>query len=265
MMKMFSSKKAALGMVAAVLVAAPTLAFGADGPALKGMIVSHEGSTVVVRGSGGDTPVTVTGSTKIRGTSGALGIRGEDHPPADLIRGLAVEMTTSQDGSELTATEVTFKNSDLKTAQQIAAGIAGTESRVDANADRIDNVGELVAAGRTKVFFASGSAVISPKGQEDLKAIAEQAKAIKGYRLAIVGRADTTGNAAANQRLSEARAAAVEAYLLKAAGVLPGRILPTAAIGDSEVAQDLDPPKTPAEARRVTVTIAVSKSSTAAR
>jgi len=270
MRKMISSRKAALGMVAAVLVAAPTLAFGADGPALKGMIVSHEGSTVVVRGSGGDTPVTVTGSTKIRGTSGALGIRGEDHPPADLIRGLAVEVTTDQDGSALTAKEVTFKNSDLKTAQQISAGIASTENRVSSNAagiaenaDRIDNVGELVAAGRTKVFFASGSTVITAKGQQDLQAIATQAKAIKGYRLAVVGRADTTGNAAANQKLSEARAAAVESYLLKSAGVLPGRILPIAAAGDSEIVQDPDPPKTAEEARRVTVTIAVSKSAVA--
>ena len=266
MLRIVSARKAAAGLLGAVLLLGAGLA-DAQTSTLKGLIISRDGQTVVVRANGADTPVTLTDTTKIRGTSGALGVRGEDHPPADLIRGLAVEVKT-ENGA---ATEVTFKNSDLKTAQQIAAGIAGTESRVSDNAgrieensDRIDNVGELVAAGRTKVFFASGSSALTAKGKEDLKAIAEQAKAIKGYRLAVVGRADTTGNAAANQKLSEARAAAVSDYLLKSCGVLPGRILPTAALGASEIAQDPDPPKTPEEARRVTVTIAVSKSASGA-
>ena len=254
-MTIVSVRRAALGAFGAIMLLAPGHALAQE-TTLKGLIVSHDGQKVVVRANGADTPITLTDATKIRGTSGALGVRGEDHPPADLIRGLAVEVK-SENGA---ATEVTFKNSDLKTAQQIAAGIASTENRVSENSDRIDNVGELVAAGRTKVFFASGSSAISAKGKEDLKAIAEKAKAIKGYRLAVVGRADTTGNAAANQRLSEARAAAVTDYLLKSCGVLPGRILPTAAVGSSEIAQDPDPPKTPDEARRVTVTIAVSKS-----
>jgi outer membrane protein OmpA-like peptidoglycan-associated protein len=257
MLKMIRGRKAALAMTAAILVAAPGLAFGQE-TSVKGMITAHEGSTVTVRGAGGDTKVTLTEGTRIRGTSGALGVRGEDHPASDLIRGLAVDVKTGADG---TATEVVFKNSDLKTARQISAGIVGTENRVAENADRIDNVGELEARGRTKVYFATGSTAITAKGQQDLQALAAQAKGIKGYRLVIVGRADTTGNAAANQRLSAARAAAVKSYLVKTSGVLPTQILPTAALGDSPIAHDLDPPGTNDEARRVTVTIAVSKSS----
>ena len=259
---------AALGMLAAVSLAAPSLAY-ADDPSLKGMITSHTGQTIVVRSAAGDTPVKLTDTTKIRGTTGALGLRGEDHPPTDLIRGLAVEVTTTGSGADLTATDIVFKNSDLKTAQQISAGLATTDTNVAANAkgiaensQRIDDVGVLVSAGRTKVFFAVGKTTISPQGQEDLKGIAAQAGAIKGaYRLAVVGRADTTGNAAANQRLSEARAAAVKDYLIRSCGVSPGNFIPVAALGSAPVAQDPDPPGTPAEARRVTVTIAVSKSS----
>jgi OmpA-OmpF porin, OOP family len=266
---------AALGMLAAVSFAAPSLAY-ADDPSMSGMIISHTGQTIVVRGAAGDTPVLLTDSTKIRGTNGVLGIRGDDHPPADLIRGLAVQVTTTGAGADLTATEITFKNSDLKTAQQISAGLATTDTSVAANkkeigenakdiaenSQRIDDVGVLVAAGRTKVFFAVGKATISAQGQEDLKGIAAQAAAIKGaYRLAVVGRADTTGNAAANQRLSDARAQAVKDYLIRSCGVSPGNFIPVAALGSAPVAQDPDPPGTPAEARRVTVTIAVSKSS----
>lgn len=267
-MKLFVNKKAALGMFAAALIAAPGgLAFAAD-PPLKGMITSHEGDTIVVRGPGGDATVHLTGSTKIRGTSGSLGVRGEDHPPSDLIRGLAVTVTTAHDGENVTATEIVFKNSDLKTAHQINAGLASTDTNVAKNSagiaenkERIDNVGLLVPAGRTKVFFAVGSTALTEKSKQDLNDIATQAKAIKGaYRLAVVGRADTTGNAAANEKLSAQRAVAVKQYLIKSAGISPANFIPTTALGDAPVAQDPDPPANAAEARRVTVTIAVSKS-----
>jgi outer membrane protein OmpA-like peptidoglycan-associated protein len=241
-----------LALTAALAISGPALA--QDAEPFEGVIISHEGSTIVVRGDNGDTPVILTETTRIRGTSGVLGVRGEDHPATDLIRGLAVEITPVAGAAEVTAAEVRFKNDDLRTAQQIQAGLHGTE-------ERIDNVGELVARGRTRVFFATGSATLTAEGMQSLRAIAAEAQAIPGYRLAIVGRADPTGDAAANQRLSERRVAAVTSYLLESCGVLPGRILPPAAVGASPISQDPDPPRNNAEARRVTVTIAVSGSS----
>ena len=238
-------------LLAALAMSGPALA--QDAASFKGIIISHEGSTIVVRGDNGDVPVTLTETTRIRGTSGVLNVRGEDHPATDLIRGLAVEVTPVAAG-EMTAAEVTFRNEDLRTARQIQAGLHGTE-------ERIDNVGDMVAQGRTRVFFASGSAALTAEGRQNLQALANQAKAIRGYRLAVVGRADPTGDAAANQRLSERRVAAVTQYLLQSAGVQPGRILPPAAMGEGSILDDPDPPRTNAEARRVTVTIAVSRSS----
>jgi outer membrane protein OmpA-like peptidoglycan-associated protein len=167
---------------------------------------------------------------------------------------LPVEVTPLAGAAEVTAASITFKNEDLDTARQIQAGLVGTEQR-------IDNVGELEARGRTRVFFATGSAALTAEGRQSLRAIAAEAQAITGYRLAIVGRADPTGNSAANQRLSERRVAAVQDFLLRECGVLPGRILPSAAMGEGSIAADPDPPRNNAEARRVTVTIAVSRSS----
>jgi outer membrane protein OmpA-like peptidoglycan-associated protein len=228
-------------------------AFAQESASFRGMIIARDGSTMVVRrdGGGGDTPVIVTEATRIRGTEGVLGVRGQDRTAADLIRGLAVEVTPVEGAGEVTAAEVTFRESDLRTARQIEAGLYGTE-------ERLDNVGELVARERTRVYFATGSATLTAEGRQSLQAIAAQAQAITGYRLAIVGRADPTGNAEANRRLSERRVAAVTSYLVENCGVLPGRILPTTALGESPVAQDPDPPRNNAEARRVTVTIAVS-------
>jgi outer membrane protein OmpA-like peptidoglycan-associated protein len=172
-----------------------------------------------------------------------------------------VEVATVKDGDKDVATDVTFKNSDLKTARQISAGLVTTDEQVALNSARLDDVGQLVPAGRTKVFFATGSTTLNDKGKQDLQDIAGKAKAMTtAYRLAVVGRADTTGNAAANQRLSERRAAAVKSYLIKSAGVSPALFLPAAGLGDSPIAQDIDPPASNDEARRVTVTIAISKS-----
>jgi outer membrane protein OmpA-like peptidoglycan-associated protein len=252
---------AALG-IAATLWVAPGSAFAEDPAPLKGLIISNDGSTMVVRNDAGDTPVHLTGETKVRGVTGVLGVRGSEYPASTLIRGLPVEVVTTPNGETVAAAEVTFKTSDLKTAKQISAGLVSTDAAVAANSERIDNVGLLVPAGRTKVYFPVGSATLSEKGKQDLQDIAEQAKGIKGaYRIAVVGRADKSGNAAANQRLSEARAEAVTEYLQRSAAISPANFIPTTALGSAPVAQDPDVPKSAAEARRVTVTIAVSKSS----
>lgn len=228
---------------------------------LNGTITSHEGSTIVVRTAEGDLPVLLTPSTEIRGTSGMLGIRGESHPESDLIPGLIVQVTIVPGSDQLTAGEVNFKNDDLRTARQISAGLVGTDARVAENTERIDNFGQLVSAGRTQVFFDVGSATLSDQGKADLDAIAAQARGLNtAYRLAVVGRADPTGNAAANQRLSERRAQAVTDYLMHNAGMTPDKFIPTAALGSAPVAQDPNPPANNAEARRVTVTLAISAS-----
>ena len=74
----------------------------------------------------------------------------------------------------------------------------------------------------TRVYFASGSVAINAEGAQQLRSIAAQAAGISGASFRIVGHADSTGNAAANQRLSDQRASAVTAYLLKKCNVPPG-------------------------------------------
>ncbi len=251
-----------LAMLATLLFAA---AAGGDALAqagrLSGTITSNNGSTIVVRTAEGDTPVLLTPETRVHGTSGMLGVRGEDHPTSDLIPGLIVQVVIVPGAPRLTAGEVNFKNDDLRTARQISAGLVGTDARVAENTERIDNIGQLVPAGRTQVFFDVGSAVVSDEGKAALDAIASQARGLTtAYRLAVVGRADPTGNAAANQRLSRRRAAAVTDYLMHQAGITPDKFIPPAALGSAPVAEDPNPPHNDAEARRVTVTIAISAS-----
>ncbi len=251
---MKTTRRTVLGTLAAAAgVGFPALALGQDGGvSVKGMILSHNGARLVLRTPTGEVPVRILDSTKIEAAAGVLGVRRQDRLPTELIPGLPITATGTMQGPELIASEILFNPGDLKTAQQVQAGLHGTE-------ERLANVGELAPVGHASVYFAKGSSTLSAKGKQDLQAIAAKAKTYKGYRLAVVGRADPTGSAAANQRLSEARAAAVTAYLLQSDGVLPGSLLPAAAVGESPVFQDPNPPRNDAEARRVTVTIAVSK------
>lgn len=246
-----TTRRFALGALAATGVL-PSLAFAQDQTSLKGMILSRTGNQIKLKTATGEVPVRIIDSTKVQSSQGVLGVRRQDRLPTELIPGLAIEVQGAMQGPEFVASTIFFNPNDLKTAQQIQAGLHGTE-------ERLSNVGELAAVGQTSVFFAVGSSKLSAKGQQDLKAIAAQAKTHKGYRLAVVGRADPTGSASANQKLSEARAAAVTAYLLQSCAVRPGSLLPAEAVGESPIFEDPNPPKSAAEARRVTVTIAVSK------
>jgi outer membrane protein OmpA-like peptidoglycan-associated protein len=258
------TRKTSVIAIAAALAAVPILAF-AQAVTFKGAITERDGDRIVVRTAEGDKTVVVGPGTKIQKTVGTMGVRRETVQSNELLRGLAIEVTAnpSPSGDELTASSILFRQSDARTALQIDAGVQAERDRIAEAERRLDNVGELEAAGRTKVFFETGKSTLSEEGKRDLQAIAAQAKQIKGgYRLAVVGRADPRGNAAANQRLSEKRAAAVTDYLMREAGVRPGSILPQTAIGASPVADDPDQPKTLAEGRRVTVTILVSKANT---
>jgi outer membrane protein OmpA-like peptidoglycan-associated protein len=262
-------RKAAVAMLGAALLAVPGLGFAQEAQVYKGMIVSHSDNSLVVRMGADEKTLTLTPDTKITATAGAGVLQRESGSAEDLIRGLAIEFRGVSSADGLVAQSVTFKKSDLKTAQQISAGLSQTEAGVATNAkaiaeqeERLNNIGNLVSAGRTKVFFPVGGATLSDQGKQDLQDIAAKAKAIKsGFRLAVVGRADPTGDAAANKRLSARRAVAVKEYLIESCGVMPGYFVPPTALGANPVAQDPDPPANAAEARRVTVTIMVSKAS----
>ncbi|HET7584795.1 MAG TPA: OmpA family protein [Gemmatimonadaceae bacterium] len=74
----------------------------------------------------------------------------------------------------------------------------------------------LAASGRVSthgILFATGSATIEGESTPTLKEIGEMLKAHPELKLTIEGHTDNVGDAAANQTLSEQRAAAVARYL----------------------------------------------------
>jgi outer membrane protein OmpA-like peptidoglycan-associated protein len=146
------------------------------------------------------------------------------------------------------ATEVSFKSEDLKTAQQVSAGLATTH-------ERMDNFGQYESVQEAEVLFASGSVALDQKGKADLMALAAKSKELKDFRIVLQGFTDSTGDAAANQRLSTRRAAAVANFLQQKAGVSPGRVMTPDGMG---IASDAGSGSN-AGARRVVAKLVIDK------
>jgi len=77
------------------------------------------------------------------------------------------------------------------------------------------------------VTFPSGSATLTPEAERALAPLgrALTSRELAGYRFRIEGHTDTVGSRAANQALSERRAAAVREFLIVKYGVDPGRLV----------------------------------------
>ncbi|HVN01650.1 MAG TPA: OmpA family protein [Caulobacteraceae bacterium] len=249
---------AGLGLAFSILLAPQSAA--AQSSTIQGMITARDGAQMTVTSSGGaQTVVTLTESTKVVSSAGALGIQRNEQALTDLIAGLPVTVDVVRNGEETDAVKVKFKASDLKTALQVEAGTAKVKAENEALRQRLAEANQYVEKGEVTVLFASGSVAISAQAKADLKAIAAKAQGIKGYLISVVGYADTTGNPDANQRLSDRRAEAVTRYLEKYGGVQPYRVLAHDAMGDAHQVGDAATAAGKAQNRRVVVKILTNK------
>jgi OmpA-OmpF porin, OOP family len=111
----------------------------------------------------------------------------------------------------------------------------------------------LMAEGRFAtqgILFATGSDRIRPESTPTLKEIGEMLKTYPDLRLAIEGHTDNVGQTAANQTLSEQRAAAVREYLVSSHGIDASR-LEARGFGASKPAASNDTPEGRQGNRRV--------------
>lgn len=137
-------------------------------------------------------------------------------------------------------------------ADQANQGVATTNNRIS----DLDNY-------QTKyeetVYFKFGSAKLSPDDEQKLNDIAQKANSEKGYVIEVAGFADTTGNAARNQTLSQNRANAVIQYLEQQGNIPIHRILAPAGMGTTHEAQPNDTAEGRKMNRRVEVKVLVNQ------
>jgi outer membrane protein OmpA-like peptidoglycan-associated protein len=72
--------------------------------------------------------------------------------------------------------------------------------------------------------FETGTATLTPASQATVDELATILKANPGVQVTLEGHTDSTGNAAANRKLSQDRAAAVKAKLVGEGAIAPERI-----------------------------------------
>ena len=243
--------------------------------------------------------VVLDDNTKVQQPKGLIGARKAQMSAAVLVPGLRVSVDgTSQDATHILAKSIIFDKDDLQTAQMIQAGLTPTEQKVaankadiagnkqnidtnkaginanqqniasnkatmDANAvetsKRFSELSEYDTKGQFDVRFASGSTNISLEGEQGLTKLAHSAVNQTGYIIQVKGYADSSGNAAMNQKLSMERAQNVIAFLLQNCNVPVRHIVAPGAMGEAEPAASNETSTGRAENRRVEVKVLVNK------
>jgi OOP family OmpA-OmpF porin len=156
---------------------------------------------------------------------------------------------------------------DISTNQQATAAnqqeIAANKSTMDANAaetsKRFSELSEYDTKDQLDVKFASGSTRISAADEEALKKLAHDAVNQTGYIIQVKGYADSSGNAAMNQKLSMERAQGVIAFLLQTCNVPVRHIVAPGAMGEAQAVATNETAQGRAENRRVEVKVLVNK------
>ncbi len=249
-----------------------------EGPELEGIISARSPNGMQVTSENGmNTVIGLSQSTELRGSGGFLGLNKTEISRANLYTGLPVKVDTVQWGGGLVATRVRFKNNDLETAAMIHGGtaqrfaehdmqldehgnqIADNAAATEALRGRVADIDQYNIKGTTNVYFDTGKWNLTPAGEAELCAAAEQADAMDNALLLVVGYTDSVGDEDYNQVLSERRAARVVNYLQQYCGWKPWRMLTPTGMAEADPAADNTTAAGKAQNRRVSVNVLVSK------
>ncbi|ATE64100.1 OmpA family protein [Rhizorhabdus dicambivorans] len=238
------------------------------GPEIKGVISARKGEQVkVATANGGSTLVFVNDATKIKAASGLFGSSSGKLGADSLLNGLPVTVKTLQpaDGSSgLVASQIAFRNTDLKTATMIRNA---TEQRfveqtaaTEALRGRMGDIDKYNIKSTTNVHFDTGKAELSAEDKANLCSTASTAQSTENALMLVVGYTDSTGTEEVNQQLSEKRANRVINYLQQVCGWKPYRMLTPTGMATADPAASNETEEGKAQNRRVAVNILVSKS-----
>ncbi len=254
-----------------IIVNAPVMTAGPD---VKGVISARNGDKLKVTAADGtSTIVAINDATRIKASGGLFSGSRSKFNADSLLNGLPVTVKTlqpvngqpvdGQSGDGLVASQISFRNNDLKTATMIRNGTAQRfdeqTAATEALRGRMGDIDKYNIKGTTNVYFASGRAVLSANARADLCAAATEAEATDNALMLVVGYTDSVGSEEYNQTLSEKRASSVINYLQQACRWKPYRMLTPTGMAESDPLASNDTEAGKAQNRRVSVNILVSK------
>jgi outer membrane protein OmpA-like peptidoglycan-associated protein len=289
-------KPVTISSIAALLlafIALSTFAL-AQNVKIKGIIKGRSGDTLTLQSDTASTvTVLLTDTTDVGQLQGALKARNKKMSMAALIPGLPIQVEGSNNAQDqLVATKIRFKGNDFQQAQAIQAGmheqeklneqqqaelaaqnaalqqqqtqlteqqqkIAANKAAIAANSARFGQLDDYYIYDEVTIYFANGKSTIDPKYNAPLMELAKKAESVNGYMVEVKGYASTTGSAALNQKLSQARASNVVNLLLQKGNVPLARMLAPGAMG--ETGGDDKSAADEAEARKVVVRVLQNK------
>ena len=236
-----------------------------EGPEVKGIITARSGDKMKVTAADGtSTVIFINDATRIKASSGLFGGSKSKLGATSLLNGIPVEVKTMQAGGVLLASQVKFKNGDLKTANMIrngtAQGFAEQTAATQALRGRMGDIDKYNIKNTTNVNFDIGKAVLSAEAKQELCSTAAAAEQTENALLLVVGYTDSTGSDEFNQTLSEKRASSVINHLQQACRWKPYRMLTPTGMAKADPLASNDTVEGKAQNRRVAVNILVSKS-----
>ena len=190
------------------------------------------------------------------------------HPTAEQVE-KNVDTLAAHEGklgsheSQLNAHEQRISDNQQQTAankQQIQQNL----SSIEEHTRRFQALDDFDVKGEATVNFAVGSSNVSKADAAKLDQLAQTAKGLSGYIVEVVGYADSTGSAAVNTKLSEARAKQVVTWLMQQGGIPVRHIIAPGAMGEYGSRASNETKKGRAENRRVEVKVLVNKGITGA-
>ncbi|HEU5413286.1 MAG TPA: OmpA family protein [Candidatus Angelobacter sp.] len=214
----------------------------------KGMILTRDGENMTVQTRNmGNITVEIHPETKVQVPKGVF--RHSNMEETALVPGLDIEVKgVGAADNHVVADQIRFTRESLKVAQQAHAAMTATNAQVAQSKQDIASNKEGIAANQqanqqnaahisqhseelagvqqrfndlteydvkkeVSVNFDTGKSNISDDAKQQLTDLAKAATGIKGYLVEVKGFASTSGNADANQQLSEDRAENVVAFL----------------------------------------------------
>ncbi|MDE2620340.1 MAG: OmpA family protein, partial [Sphingomonadales bacterium] len=176
------------------------------GPDIKGIISARSGDRMKVTAEDGtSTVIALTEATRIKAASGLFGGKKGNLTAASLLNGLPVTVKTLQAGNALVASQVTYRNTDFKTASMIRNGTAQQfeeqAAATEALRGRMGDIDKYNIKGTTNVYFDTGKAALSGQAKAELCQTAAQAEATENALMLVVGYTDSTGTDEINQPL----------------------------------------------------------------
>lgn len=234
------------------------------GPQIKGIISARSGNRMQVTAEDGSkTVIEIDDATRISTSGGFLGLGRNGQPATALLNGLPVTVATEQSGDLLRASQIRFRNNDLKVASMIrtgtAQGFAEQTAATEALKGRFADLDQYDIKRTANIYFDTGKWTLSEAAKAELCATTKTAESMKNALLLVVGYTDDTGPEEYNQQLSEKRASRVVSFVQQACGWKPYRMLTPAGMAEADPAAPNDTPEGKAQNRRVAVNVLVSK------